>query len=89
MYAPYAQKAENIVPPLYFPPEVSLEMTALVTNINTYVNESIAKFTVGDMNLERDWDTFQTNLKNLGLDRYLKIVQEAYDGSAFAKRNKQ
>jgi putative aldouronate transport system substrate-binding protein len=87
-YAPYAQKVENIVPPLYFQPQQSMEMTTLVTNINTYVNESIAKFIVGDMNFGRDWDTFQTNLNNLGLPRYLNIVQGAYDISPFAKRNR-
>jgi len=85
-YAPYAQKTENIIPPLYFPPEQSLEMTALVTNINTYVNESIAKFTVGDMDIEKDWDGFQNNLQNLGLERYITIVQNAYNLSPFAKR---
>jgi len=88
MYLPYAQKTENIIPPLYFSPEDSMDIAGLRTNINIYVDESIAKFTVGDMDIERDWDTFQNNLKNLGLDRYLNIVQAAYDGSAFAKKAK-
>jgi putative aldouronate transport system substrate-binding protein len=85
MYVPYAQKAENLIPPLFYSPEVALEMTALVTNINTYVTESIAKFVVGDMNIESGWAAFQNNLKNLGIERYLRIVQETYDQSAFVK----
>lgn len=86
MYEPYAQQVEHIIPPLYYSPEHSLEMTTLLTNINTYVNESIAKFIVGDMNIETGWAAFQNNLKNLGLERYLKIVQETYDHSAVAKK---
>jgi putative aldouronate transport system substrate-binding protein len=86
MYAPYAQKLENLIPPLYYSAEHSLEMTTLVTTINTYVNESIAKFVVGDLDIENGWAAFQNNLKNLGLERYLSIVQTTYDNSAFAKR---
>ncbi|GHU84861.1 ABC transporter substrate-binding protein [Spirochaetia bacterium] len=88
MYVPYAQKVENLIPPLYYSPEHSLEMSTLVTTINTYVNESIAKFTVGDMNIETGWAAFQTNLKNLGLERYLQIIQTSYDNSAVAKKLK-
>jgi putative aldouronate transport system substrate-binding protein len=84
-YVPYAQKRENVVPPLYYSAEHSLEMTTMVTNINTYVDESIAKFVVGDMNIDSGWATFQNNLKNLGIDRYLQIIQTTYDSSTFAK----
>jgi hypothetical protein len=47
----------------------------MAANINTYVEESIAKFVVGDINIDRDWTTFQNNLRNMGLDRYLQIIQ--------------
>ena len=85
-YAPFAPDIDILIPPLYFPPAQTLEMTALVTTINTYVNESIARFTVGTMNIETEWDTFQANLSNLGLQRYLDIVQNAYDISPFNRR---
>jgi hypothetical protein len=55
-------------------------------SFHTYVEESIAKFVVGDLNIDRDWTAFQNNLKNLGLDRYLQIIQTSYDNSAFAKK---
>jgi putative aldouronate transport system substrate-binding protein len=86
MYVPYGQAAADVVPPLYYSADHVFEMTTMVTNINTYVNESIAKFVVGDMNVDRDWAAFQNNLKNLGIDRYLQIKQAAYDASPFAKK---
>ena len=88
MYVPYAQKIENLVPPLYFSPQHSLEIAALRTNINTYVGESIAKFIVGDLNLNKDWETYLTNLKNLGLERYLQIIQTTYNASPFVGRHR-
>jgi putative aldouronate transport system substrate-binding protein len=84
-YAPYGQSLDKILPPLYYTGN-GTEIAMLTTNINTYVEENIAKFVVGDLNIDRDWTAFQNNLKNLGLDRYLEIIQSSYDNSAFAKK---
>jgi putative aldouronate transport system substrate-binding protein len=85
-YAPYAQDISKLLPPMYYSAENVLETTTMATNINTYVEECIAKFVVGDMNIDRDWAVFQNNLKNLGLDRYLQIIQNTYNNSAFANK---
>ena len=85
-YEPYAQKVENILPPLYYSGDNVLEMTTMITNINTYVEESIAKFVVGDLNIDTGWAAYLQNLRNLGVDRYLQIIQSTYDASAFAKK---
>jgi putative aldouronate transport system substrate-binding protein len=84
-YAPYAADISMLIPPLFYSPENASEMAMLTTNINTYVDECIAKFVVGDMNVETDWNRFQNELRNLGIDRYLSLIQAAYDSSAFAK----
>ncbi|GHV06625.1 hypothetical protein FACS189485_15460 [Spirochaetia bacterium] len=85
-YAPYGEPLDMLFPPLYYATEDVSEIATLTTNINTYVEESIAKFIVGDLNINTDWNAFQTNLKNLGIDRYIEINQKTYDGSAFAKK---
>lgn len=83
-YAPYGIAQKNVVPPLYYSEEDASEIAMLQTNINTYVEECIAKFIVGQMDVEADWDTFQNELKNMNIDRYLEIIQNTYDASAFA-----
>lgn len=85
-YAPYGQDIKDILPPLYYSAADVSEIAVLMTNINTYVDESMAKFIVGDMNINTEWNAFQTTLKNLGIDRYLQIVQTTYDNSTFAKK---
>jgi putative aldouronate transport system substrate-binding protein len=85
-YAPYGMALENLIPPLYYQEEEISDVATLTTNINTYVQESLAKFVVGDMNIETDWGRFQNELNNLGIDRYLQIIQKTYDNSAFAKK---
>ena len=85
-YEPFAQKVENLLPPLYYSGDNVLEMTTMIANINTYVEESIAKFVVGDINIDTGWASYLANLRNLGVDRYLQIIQSTYDSSAFFKR---
>jgi putative aldouronate transport system substrate-binding protein len=86
-YQPYG-KVDLTVPPLWYSMEDASEMSLLTTNINTYVEESIAKFVVGDIDPNRaaDWNNFQTQLRNLGIERYLQIIQKTYDASAFVKK---
>jgi putative aldouronate transport system substrate-binding protein len=86
-YQPYGN-ADLAIPPLWYSVEDTSQMALLTTNINTYVEESIAKFVIGDLdpNRDADWNNFQTQLRNLGIERYLQIIQRTYDASAFARR---
>jgi putative aldouronate transport system substrate-binding protein len=84
--APYGLPFDMEIPPLYYSSEDALEMASLASAINIYVEESIAKFIVGDLNPESGWQAFQSNLKNLGIDRYLEIIQNTYQASSFAKK---
>lgn len=84
-YEPYGAPIDMLVPPLWYSDEAISEMAMLTTDINTYVEEAIARFIIGDLDVETDWDSFQNELKALGVDRYLEIIQETYDASAFAK----
>jgi len=86
-YVPYGVDRNVVVPPLWYAQEDITEMNTLQTNIKTYVDESIAKFIIGDLdpNRDADWNSFQNDLRNLNITRYLQIVQKAYDASAFSK----
>ena len=33
----------------------------------------------GNMDIDENWDAFQEELKNIGVDEYLEIVQTVYD----------
>jgi putative aldouronate transport system substrate-binding protein len=85
-YAPYGAPISMLVPPLYYSEEDVSVIATLTTNINTYVEESMAKFINGSLNVNTDWNRFQSELKNLGIDQYLQIIQKTYDASAYAKR---
>lgn len=83
-YAPYGTPIDMIIPPLFYSDEIISEQAMLTTDINTHVEESIARFIVGDRNLDTEWDTYLNELDALGLKGYLQNIQDTYDKSPFA-----
>jgi len=78
-YEPYQQAVENVLPPLFFSNEQAIEIADLSKTINDYVNEMIARFTIGDADLDKDWDGYLDNLGKMKLEHYLTLYQEVYD----------
>ncbi|MHC5794633.1 type 2 periplasmic-binding domain-containing protein [Lacisediminihabitans sp. FW035] len=57
------------------------EVATLQTNIESYISQNNIQFITGSKNIDTDWDAYVKGLKDLGLDKYLKIQQTAYDKS--------
>jgi len=70
---------DEVYPPVYFNADEVSELGRLRTQINDYVNESIVRFITGDLNIETEWDAYVDELNNLELDKYLDMLQKAYD----------
>jgi putative aldouronate transport system substrate-binding protein len=47
--------------------------------IQSYVNESITRFVLGDLDIEKDWDGYLRELDTMGLAQYMETSQTAYD----------
>ncbi|MFD0957794.1 ABC transporter substrate-binding protein [Paenibacillus chungangensis] len=78
-YDPYVPDKSMILPPLLFSKEQSSELLDLQTTLDSYMEEMIAKFIIGQANIEAEWDAYLKTLDNMKLERYLGILQEAYD----------
>jgi len=74
-----AYKPEAVVPPLWVAKADVARYSQLRTEINQYVNQSIARFIAGELNLVGDWDTYLKQLDRIGLADYLDLVQKTYD----------
>jgi putative aldouronate transport system substrate-binding protein len=75
----YAPPAERRVDFVIFSQAEQEEMTDLRLNINTYVNESLALFVMGQRNIEREWDSYIAELNRMGLNRYIQLMQAGHD----------
>lgn len=78
-YFPYFQADDTIVPVLWVSPEYTAEMADMKNTINGYVKEMAARFISGDADIDSEWDTYINTLESMNLDRYIAILQEAYD----------
>ena len=76
---PYQVNPDMVVPPLSFDEDAAAEITDLESALGTYVTEMIARFTVGDADIEAEWNDYLAELDNIGLSRYIELMQEAYD----------
>ena len=77
--APYRPNLDMIVPPLSFDEEVAAEVVDLKSTLGAYMKEMLARFTIGDADIETGWDDYLAELDNIGLPRYIELMQEAYD----------
>jgi len=58
--------------------EEAQQLTALMTDIDTYRDEMITKFILGQESLDQ-WNSFVESLQSMGMDEVLKIKQQQYD----------
>lgn len=72
---PYFRKA---FPSITFSNTVQKDINALHADISNYVNQSFAKFVVGDMNIDAEWDNYLSQLNKMKVAEYVEIYSKAY-----------
>lgn len=75
----YSNHPEDVVIKLVFTQEEMDAVGEIETALRSYVDESLARFILGDMDVENDWDNYLSSLDSMGLKRYLETAQQAYD----------
>ncbi len=55
------------------------EASQLQVAIKDYIESSIVRFITGNLNVEKDWDSYVKELDNLNIKRFVEIYQKAYD----------
>lgn len=78
-YEVVAPKNEDSLPNLFVTSDKISDYTRIKTGIDDYIKESVVKFITGNMDVEKDWDSYVEKMKKIGLDDYLKMAQDAYD----------
>ena len=72
-------KDGTFVPALFYTEEEVDQISEIQATLKSYVKESKTRFITGDMDIEKEWDSYLKELDNIGLAQYLKVVQGAYD----------
>ena len=79
LWSTYAENAKQYqLPNLEYSVEAGEERANLHLEINSYAEEMIMRFIMGDEPLE-NFEKYQATLKKMGIEKLLKIQQDAYD----------
>mgnify|MGYP003461718101 FL=1 len=69
---------DKIIPKVNYTLDENDQITTILADVNTYVDEMIAKFVTGNVGFNQ-WDTYKQNLEKMGVDTYVEITQKAYE----------
>ncbi|MBD2868956.1 extracellular solute-binding protein [Paenibacillus arenilitoris] len=78
-YVPHLADIETVLPPLLFDEEQSMEVADLKMTIMNYVDEMIAKFVLGQADIEQEWSQYLETLEEMNVSRYIALHQQAFD----------
>ncbi|MFE6167801.1 extracellular solute-binding protein [Viridibacillus arvi] len=81
---PYAIKDEDIIPGLNYTLDENDEVSAIMTDVQTYIDEMTAGFITGKQDFSK-WDDYKKTLDKMKVQDYVKIAQGAYDRSKSEK----
>jgi putative aldouronate transport system substrate-binding protein len=81
-YLPYGVDVSAVMPQVTFDEATAAEYVELRSALNEYVNEMVARFIVGDADIDLLWNGYLDELETIGLNRYLEILQDSYDNWA-------
>lgn len=75
----FPKKPEHVLPMLRYSIDEAQQVAEPVTNISTFVKQTMAEFITGARNVNTGWDAYLKELDNMGLQEWLKHAQAAYD----------
>lgn len=81
---PYRIKDDNILPGLNYTLDETDKVSAIMTDVQTYIDEMTAGFITGKQDFSK-WDDYKETLEKMGIQEYLEVAQGAYDRSKEAK----
>ncbi len=78
VYWPFKSETYSNPPQLKLMPDEADQLKTITVELETYIRESRVRFITGDLDLESDWDRYVESLDDIGLPRYLEIMQRSY-----------
>lgn len=78
-YLPYKPNEEDIIPVFALDEDDSKTIIDIEQTMQNFITEQSMSFIMGDKDIDSEWDDYKKELKNIGVETYLKIHQNLYD----------
>lgn len=79
-YSQYKPDDSTMLPNLAYSEEDAKKIADYSVSIGKFVNQSTVQFITGDLDINKDWQSFVDKINSMDLAGYLSIQQKAYDG---------
>jgi len=79
LYKGHMIDLKNLVPPLSFSSASQEKVEQYKTSFQSYIGQTTKKWVEGTTNIDSDWNAYVAQVKKLGVDDYVALLQEAYD----------
>jgi putative aldouronate transport system substrate-binding protein len=74
-------KFRKPMPNLYFEPADLRAVVTIATDLGNYEKQCFARFVTGEMDIDRDYNAFVAQLKQMGADRMVELIQKTYNAN--------
>lgn len=78
-YRKNGSKGSDVYPTMSYTADETSRRNSLVTDLQTYLTQAKAQFITGELDIEKDWDTYISRVEQMELSTLLDIEQTAYD----------
>ncbi len=79
-YSKYKPDDSTMLPNLAYSEEDAKKIADYSVSIGKFVNQSTVQFITGDLDINKDWQSYIDKINGMDLTGYLSIQQKAYDG---------
>lgn len=70
---------EYMLETLHYTMEEAEQLTEIMMNVSEFVEQSKAEFITGEREIKTEWDSYLSEMQNLGLNTWLEVAQTAYE----------
>lgn len=85
-YDKYSPEIDSLMPNLAFEGDDNQAISEYTLTIGGYVNQATVQFITGDLDVDKDWDTYIGKLKDMGVEDYITRYQKCYDAYMTASK---
>jgi putative aldouronate transport system substrate-binding protein len=86
-YSPYTPQLDSMMPNIAFDEDSATKVADYTASIGKYSNQATVQFITGDLDINKDWNSYLQKLNDMDVNGYVAIEQKGYD--AFIKSTKK
>lgn len=78
-YSQYKPEDSTVLPSMAYSVEDAKKISEYSVSIGQYANQATVQFITGDLDVEKDWQSYLDALNSMDLEGYVALQQKAYD----------